>query len=131
MTTVAQVRTQLAAIASGISGWRGEAYLGEQVNPPVVKVTRGAYDPRYVHADTTAAYKFTLLAYWVRGAGDAGEAALDAVAPLLVAAVQDSANWGAVDVEYAQVTQVGEVAVAQWLDSVEYFVLPVDVEVVF
>lgn len=130
MTTIADVRTELARIAGTISGWRGEAYVGEQVNPPVVKVARPGYDPRLVHSGTKARYLFRLNAYWQRGAGDSGEAALDALAPLLVAAVQDdTTNWTTVDVDYAQVTQVGEVAVVQWLDSAEYFVLPFDVEV--
>lgn len=131
MTTIAEVRSQLATIVDGITDWRGEAYIGEQVNPPVVKVSRPAYDPRFVHSGARAAYTFRLVAYYKRAAGDLGEAQLDALAPLLIDEVQDGTNWGAVDVDYASVTQVGEVAVVEWLDSAQYFALPFDVEVVF
>lgn len=132
MPSIADVRTELARIGGSISGWRGEPYIGEQINPPVIKVARPAYDPRLVHSAGKARYQFRMIAYWKRGAGDAGEAALDALAPLLVSAVQDdTTNWTTVDVDFAQVTQVGEVSVVQWLDAAEYFALPFDVEVIW
>ena len=63
------------------------------------------------------------------------ESLLDALAELsgdgsFIAAVADSTNWS-ITVDYAQVVNVGEVAVANWGDGTEYLACPFDVEVVW
>ena len=136
MTTIYDVRQGLADAAAHVAGWRTSAYVGEQVNPPMIKVTMPAFDPRYVLGETKARYTFRCYAYYTRAAGEAAERALDELAELsgagsLIAAVQDGTNWP-ITVDYAVVTQVGEISTTQFgTDAVEYFVRPFDIEVVW
>ena len=134
MTTIDDVRETIATAASTIDGWRASAYVGDQINPPQIKVTMPAFDPRMVFGQSRVTYTFRCFAYYTRAAGDSGERALDELAAItgagsFIAAIQDEANW-AIDVQYAVVTNVGEVSVTQFgTDAAEYFVRPFDVEV--
>ena len=135
MTTIQDVREAIAQAAQEIDGWRASAYVGEQINPPQIKVSMPAFDPRMVFGQSRVTHTFRCFAYYTRTAGDAGERALDALAELtgagsFIATVQDEANWSTLDVYYASVTNVGEVSVTQFgTDTAEYFVRPFDVEV--
>ena len=134
MTTIQDVREALATAVGAIDGWRADAYVGEQINPPQIKVSMPAFDPRLVFGQSRVTYTFRCFAYYTRAAGDAGERELDALAAMtgagsFIEAVQESDNWTAT-VNYAVVTNVGEVSVTQFgTDSAEYFVRPFDVEV--
>lgn len=136
MTTIFDARQGLADALSTIPGWRASAYVGDQVNPPMIKVTMPAFDPRMVFGQSKAAHTFRCYAYATRAASESSERALDELAELtgdgsLIAAVQTSGNWTA-DVDYAVVTTVGEITVTQFgSDAAEYFVRPFDVEVVW
>ena len=48
----------------------------------------------------------------------------------LIAAVQNGANWS-VSVDYAVVTNCGEVQVIQWIDGVDYLAVQFQIEVCF
>ena len=131
MTTIEQVRTELANVIGSIDGWDAAPYIGEQLNPPIIKVSMPAFDPRYVFGQTAVEYIFKCYAYYTRASGDIGEAELDALVWPFITAVQDSALWD-VDISYAEVVNVGEVTVSTFgVDAVaEYFVRPFDVKVV-
>jgi hypothetical protein len=136
MTTIYEVRQGLSNALGTVPGWRSSPYVGEQVNPPMFKVTMPAFDPRYVMGETKARYTFRCYAYYTRVAADAAERALDELAEptgagSVIAAVQTSTNW-TITVDYAQVTNVGEITVTSFgTDAVEYFVRPFDIEVVW
>lgn len=137
MTTIAQVRSQLATIATGITGWTGTAYVGDSVDAPMIKVSRPAYDPRMVLSGGKTVATFRCTAYVKRADTAVNEAALDALAEpsgsgSFVAAVQTSSNWGSVSVDYAQVVNVGETFLTAFgTDAGEYLACPFDVEVVW
>ena len=134
MTTIHDVREGLAGALSTIPDWRASARIGDQLNPPHIKVSMPAFDPRMVFGQSKAQHTFRCFAYYTRAAGESAEVALDALAEpsgsgSLIAAVQDGDNWS-VTVDYAVVTNVGEVSVTQFgTDTAEYFVRPFDVEV--
>lgn len=135
MTTIADVRDNLATIADGIAGWHGSKYVGDAVTAPVIKVFRPAFDPRFVFNGAAVQMTFRCVAYAKRIDSAESEKALDALAELsgsgsFIAAVQDSTNW-TVTVDYAVVTNVDEVQVATLGDGVEYLACSFDVEVVW
>ena len=141
MTTIAEVRAGLVvAINTGLGGtpWYAAAYVGEQVNPPEIKVSLPAFDPRFVFGEAKKSVTFRVTAYATRAGGDASEILLDALCEptgttgSLIGAVQTSTNW-AITVDFAQVTQVGEIGVTTYgtNDVAEYFFRPFDVEVVW
>lgn len=136
MTTIYEVRQGLADALSTLPGWRASAYVGDQLNPPQIKVTMPAFDPRMVFGQSKAAHTFRCYAYAPRAASESSERLLDELAEptgvgSLIAAVQTSGNW-TVSVDYAVVTNVGEITVTQFgTDAAEYFVRPFDVEVVW
>jgi hypothetical protein len=135
MTTIADVRGNLADIAGTIYGWVGSKYVGDAVDARVIKVFRTEFDPRYVFGAGKRAITFRCVAYAKRIDASASEEALDALAEptgdgSFIVAVQDSDNWS-VTIDSAQVVNVGEVGVATFgSDGVEYLVCPFDVEVV-
>lgn len=134
MTTIAEVRDNLAAIIDTLDDWQGSAYVGDAVTTNVIKVYRSSFDPRMVFGSAKTAIPFKCVAYAKRIESAASEAAFDALAEQtgtgsLIAAVALSSNW-TVTVDSAQVVEVGEVAVQSWGDGVEYLVCPFDVEVV-
>jgi len=132
--TIADVRDGLARVLETIDGWRAGPYLGDQVNPPCFKIARPAFDPRMVFGGSKASHTFRVHAYASRGATDTHERLLDELCELsgtgsVIAAVQDGTNWP-VTVDYAQVTQVGEVGISE-IAGVEYLVVNFDIEVVW
>lgn len=134
MTTIAEVRPALADALAQIPGWRVTPYVGAAINAPMLKVSRPAFDPRMVFGQAKAKRSFTVTAYVTMGAIEHGEQLLDALCELtgetsLIAAVQDGANWS-VDVDYAVVTNVGEVTAAE-IAGAEYLVCPFEIEVVW
>ena len=134
MTTIAEVRDNLAAIADTLDDWHGSPYVGDAVTKGVIKVFRQPFDPRFVFGSAKTAIVFKCVAYAPRIDAAASEAALDALAEQtgsgsLIAAIALSSNW-TVTVDSAQVVEVGEVTVSSWGDGVEYLVCPFDVEVV-
>ncbi len=135
MTTIADVRQNLADIAGLIDGWAGSLYVGDSVDSRTIKVFRPEFDPRVVFGGGTMQLTFRCAAYAKRADSAAAEQSLDALAELsgtgsFIVAVQDSDNWS-VTVDYASVTSVGEVYVSTFGDGVEYLVCPFDVEVVW
>ena len=138
MTTIAAVRQGLAdAITTGLPDWRADPYVGEQVNPPQIKVVIGPFDPRYVLSEAKKNVLFRCHCYATRSGGAQSEAILDALAEpsgsgSFIAAVQTSSNWSAT-VDYAQVVNVSEIQVSTFgtSDAIEYFVRTFDVEVVW
>ena len=135
MTTIAEVRQNLADIAGTIYGWVGSQYVGDSVDTRTIKVFRPEFDPRVVFGGGKMQLTFRCVAYAKRADSAASELALDALAELsgsdsFIVAVGDSSNWD-VTVDYAQVTSVGETALTVGNDGVEYLACPFDVEVVW
>ena len=137
MTTIAEVRAELANIAGGIGEWSGSAYVGDSNVAGMVKVFRPEFDPRMVFGGGKMQLTFRCVAYAKRIDSAFSEEALDALAELsgdgsfIAAGADDVNHWQNVTVDYAQVSNVGEVAVAQWGDGTEYLACPFDVEVVW
>ena len=135
MTTIAQVRENLAYCAATIDGWRGSWYVGDKLNHGTVVVSRPPFDPRMVFGGGKATYTFRLTAYASITTPELSEILLDSLAEptgagSLITAIQDEANWSAVDVDWAQVTEVGAVFVAQLAEGAEQFLAcPFSVEV--
>lgn len=142
MTTIAGVRADLANVLSTIDGWSvsniagtPSGYIGDQLNTYSFKVGRPAFDPRLVFSQAKSSHAFTVTAYAPRTPAELSEAALDALCELtgtgsLIATVQDGTNW-TVTVDYAVVTNCGEVQVATWIDGVEYLACQFQIEVVW
>lgn len=136
MTTIAEVRAELAEIAGTISGWRASEYVGDSITGQMIKVFRPAFDPRMVFGNAKTMCTFRCVAYAPRVDADRGEKAIDALAEQtgsgsFIAKVQDGANWS-ISVDYAVVTQVGETGITQFgTDTAEYLACPFDVEVVW
>lgn len=137
MTTFADVRAQLASICSGIDGWYGDPYVGTTTGHGCIKVFRLSEDPRYVFGQATRRCIFRCTAYVNAADPAVAEADLDGLCELtgagsFVAAVQTSANWDAVDVDFAQVVNIGETFVTTYGDQPGSFLAcPFDVEVVW
>lgn len=136
MTTIAEVRQNLAEIADSLDGWYGRMYVGDAGDKRVIRVFRPEFDPRMVFGGGKYQMTFRCVAYAARIDADASEQALDALAELtgdgsFIAAVQDSDNWS-VTVDYANVTNVGETSVTNFGDEgVQYLACQFDVEVVW
>lgn len=135
MTTIAAVRAELATIAGSIGDWSGSAYVGDSLTAGIIKVTRPEFDPRNVFGGGKMMLTFRCVAYAKRIDSAFSEEALDALAELtgagsFIAAVSNSSNWS-ITVDYAQVTNVGEVSAASSGDGAEFLACPFDVEVVW
>lgn len=135
MTSIADVRENLANIAGSVDDWSGSSYVGDSVAAGTIKVFRPEFDPRVVFGGGKMQLTFRCVAYAKRIDSKFSEESLDALAELsgsgsFIAAVSNSENWD-VDVDYAQVVLVGEVAVSNWGDGTEYLACPFDVEVVW
>lgn len=139
MTTIADVRGQLATIEDSLTGWRGSGYVGDTIDAPAFTTAMLAGDPRFNLGETKQIATFRCTAYVKRTDTIRNEKALDTLADIggststsFVAAVQASASWGSVTIEYAQVINIGEVALTQFgTDAAEYLARPFDVEVVW
>ena len=135
MTTIAEVRSGLAAACVTVSGVAASAYPTDQIVTHTVYVHRLPFDPRLIFTGSKAEHDFRLTVFANRAAETSSATWLEALAELsgsgsLIAAVQTSANWGSVSVDYAQVVNVGEVQVAE-VAGVAYFVVSFDVKVVW
>ena len=134
MTTIADVRTDLVNVLANIPGWStSNGYVGDQLITYSFKVSRSAFDPRMVFSQAKATHQFTVAAYAPRATPEVSEAALDALCELsgegsLIATVQDGTNWS-VTVDYAVVTNCGEVQSITWIDGVEYLAVQFTIEV--
>lgn len=134
MTTIADVRTDLVNVLANIPGWStSNGYVGDQLNTYSFKVSRSAFDPRMVFSQAKATHQFTVAAYAPRATPEVSEAALDALCELsgegsLIATVQDGTNWSVI-VDYAVVTNCGEVQSITWIDGVEYLAVQFTIEV--
>lgn len=134
MTTVWEVREALANAVTDGCGLRCQFYVPDQMVAPIAVVSRRAFDPRYVFSEAKAAYQFTVTVYVDRTADRTAQKTLDDYCELsgsgsVIAAIQDGDLWS-VDVDYAQVTQVGEV-VAVAVSESQFLAVALDVEVVF
>jgi len=135
VTTIAEVRQNLADIAETIDGWVGSKYVGDSVDTRTIKVFRPEFDPRMVFGQGKTQLTFRCVAYTKRIDSSASEEAIDALAELsgdgsFIVAVQTSTNWD-VTVDYASVTLVGETSLTVSGDGIEYLSCPFEVEVVW
>lgn len=137
MTTIAEVRADLANVLATIPGWTVQnAYVGDMApHAYSFKVARPAFDPRMVLQQAKAAHTFNVTAYAPRATPEVSEARLDELCDLtgtgsLIATVQTGSNW-TVTVDYAQVVQCGEVQAVTWIDGVDYLVCQFQIEVVW
>jgi len=123
-------------VSDNLTGWYGQAHVGDQINAGCIVVSRPSYDPRMVFSLAKAEYNFRLVAYASRAGSDASEDALDDLcaptgAGSLIAAVQTSDNWS-VTVDYAEVVMAGETQLTQFgNDTTEFLACSFDVKVVF
>lgn len=135
MPTVTEVRNGLAdAIAAG-TDLRTSPLVLDTMVPPIAVVARQAFDPRYVFSQSKAAYPFYVRLFAGRTDERSAQDKLDTWCELsgtnsVIAAIQTDANWGTVDVDYAVVTNIGEVQSAAIGESV-YLTVELSVEVVF
>lgn len=134
MTTIVQIRDELANVIDGISGWRANAFWGETVNPPVVKISRPPFDPRMVFSAAKQEAVFRATAYVAAGTGESGERQLEALAELtgagsLTAIVQTGSNWS-ISIDFAQVVMIGQV-IPEIDSGVGSSVLAFDIKVVW
>jgi hypothetical protein len=136
VTTIAEVREDMARVLANLSDWSVSSYIGDQVHSRMIKIARPAFDPRMVFQQTKAVHTFKVTAYAPRSTTEASEAALDALCELsgstsLIATIQDGSLWS-VTVDYAQVTNCGAVYATQWVDSTtEFLACDFDIEVVW
>lgn len=137
MPTIAQVRADIAnVLQTNLSGWRASAYVGDQVNPPHIKVGMPAFDPRLIFSQAKSSHTFRCTAYAPRATTEQSEAKLDALCELtgsgsFIATIQNGSLWS-VTVDYAQVVNVSEVQVTTFgTDGTEYLARSFDVEVVW
>lgn len=136
MTTIAEVREDMATVLRNLEGWSvASGYIGDMVNTYSLKIGRPAFDPRMVFQQAKAVHQFTVAAYAPRATPEVSEAALDALCELsgsgsLIATVQNGAHWTA-SIDYAVVTNCGEVQVITWIDGVDYLAVQFTIEVCF
>lgn len=135
MTTIAEVRDAIANCIDTIPGLRSAAYIQDQITPPIAHVMPLDFDPRLVFSEAKSVYKFQIRVYVGRTPAEQNQAALDTYREVhgshsITAAVQDDTNWGGVEVDYAKVTRIGSVGVAE-VGGVPYLVLQIDVEVLW
>lgn len=133
--TVNQVRQALADAITAGTDLRATPIVQDQIVAPIAVVARQAFDPRYIFSQAKAAYQFTVTVYADRTNERTAQNELDYYAEIsgdgsVVAAIQNGDNWGDTDVDYAQVTNIGEVFVAN-ISGADYLALRLDVEVVW
>lgn len=137
MTTISQVRAELAEAITAGCGLRASAYLSDNINAPEAHVWPLAFDPRMVLQQAKAPHEFRVRVFVGRVAERSAQIKLDELREVtgstsLTAAVQDSDNWPTQPpiVDYAVVTQIGEPETASVADEV-FMVCDFDIEVVF
>lgn len=135
MTTIRQVREAMAAAITAGAELPGSAVDGAVPNSGTFQVVRGAYDPRFVFSGTKQMYPFKVRVFAGVAANDANVRLLDEYAEAegdrsIVAAVQNGTLWPDGLVDYAQVVQVSEVALASYPEA-QFLMVEFDVEVVW
>lgn len=134
MPTVTEVRDDLAAVITAGTGLRAAPLVQDVMVAPIAIVSRRPFDPRMVLQQAKAAYQFTVTIYADRTDERAAQRKLDAYCELsgstsVLAAIQDGSLWSE-DVDYAQVTQIGDVQ-AVIIGESNYLAVEMAVEVVF
>lgn len=134
MPTVTEVRDDLAAVITAGTGLRAAPLVQDVMVAPIAIVSRRPFDPRMVLQQAKAAYQFTITIYADRTDERAAQRKLDAYCELsgstsVLAAIQDGTLWSE-DVDYAQVTQIGDVQ-AVIIGESNYLAVEMAVEVVF
>lgn len=134
MPTVTEVRDDLAAVITAGTGLRAAPLVQDAMVAPIAVVSRRPFDPRMVLQQAKAAYQFTVTIYADRTDERAAQRKLDAYCELsgstsVLAAIQNGSLWSE-DVDYAQVTQIGDVQ-AVIIGESNYLAVEMAVEVVF
>lgn len=124
----------MKAAIETVSGLRAFDYIQDSIDAPCAHVVPLEFDPRMVLGETKSEYQFQIRIYAARAAADQNQKLLDGYrevsgATSLTAAVQGNATLAAA-VDYAQVSRIGEVMVAE-ISGVPYLYLEIDVEVCF
>jgi hypothetical protein len=132
VTTPYQAAEGLAGAVSNVV--RCTPHRTSSVNPPCAMVVRKEFDPRLVMSDRKAVYQFDVVVFANASTDRPPHKKLEAFAAVegndsIRAAVEDDTNWS-VDIDYAAVTLIGEVALITYANE-EYWVLPISVEVCF
>lgn len=134
MPTVTEVRDDLAAVITAGTGLRAAPLVQDTMVAPIAVVSRRPFDPRMVLSQASAAYLFAVTIFADRTNERASQRLLDSYSELsgstsVLAAIQDGTLWS-VDVDYAQVTQIGDVQ-AVIVGESNYLAVELLVEVVF
>lgn len=134
MTTMRDARYALAEAIENGADVRASAYQADNVNAPCAHVFRRSMDPRMVFSGAKSTYLLGVRLFASRMAEVDAQELLDewtepAGSTSVVAAIQNGANW-AVDVDYAQVTQIGDVQQLTIGDET-FLIVDLDVEVVY
>lgn len=134
-TTIADVRGILKTCVETVTGLRAYSKIQDSINAPCAHIVPLEFEPFMVVGGSKTVYPFQIRVYTARAPSDQNQALLDGFRETsgttsITAAVQLSTNWGSVVLDYAKVTRVGEVGVAE-VSGVPYLYLELDVEVVF
>ena len=136
MTTIKQARAGLAAAVLAGTSIRCDDYETDQIVAPCFQVGRNPFNPQLAQgSQTKAEHHFRVRHYVPRTADKQAQEQLDSAAETsgatsLKVAVETSSNWGSVDVDYAEVVEVGEIVEVSRGDAV-YLMVEYDVRVVF
>lgn len=138
MTTIAQVRTGLAAVIYAGTGLRAKGYVGQQqVSAPGARILRQEYDPRLVFGEGIVRIPFSIRICTGKVADIAAEKKLDTFCEVsgstsVIAALQDLSRWttAGVTIHFADVTRVSE-PFAVSAGGVDYLAVDIDVQVAF
>ena len=127
-------RTDLADVITTGTGLRAAPLVQDTMVAPIAVVSRRPFDPRMVLSQAKAAYQFTVTIYADRTDERAAQRKLDAYCELsgatsVLAAIQNGSLWTKT-VDYAQVTQIGDVQ-AVIIGESNYLAVELQVEVVF
>lgn len=134
MTTTAEVREALA-LAGSYCGREVKPYAQSTVNAGSGYVMRREFDPRMVFGGTKVTYPFMVRFYFLAVSVESAQQDIDTLCDVagdgsFRAAVQNGENWPADLVDYAQVTNVGEINDST-VDGTNYFTVDFDIEVVW
>ena len=134
MTTTADVREALA-VAGSYCGREVKPFMQSTVNTGSGYVMRREFDPRLVFSGAKVNYPFMVRFYFLAVSLESAQQDIDTLcdttgAGSFLAAVQSGDNWPASLVDYAQVTNVGEINDST-VDGTNYFTVDFDIEVVW
>lgn len=138
MTTIAQARQALAAAVTTGTGLRCERYQLDVINAPEACIVRREMSPGIVFDAGPEEFHFAVRVFAGRSADRQSQVLLDTYCEIsgatsVKAAVETSANWGAISLDYARVTRIGEPFIFAQVPEVGpfFFAVDIDVEVVF